>query len=277
MATCQHCEVNPVQDDRTLCAIDAAALGRLLASIPAMLDELDVALTRQANLRPVRGGAVPTDAVDLPYNLGAAETARDIRAMLLPWVRLVQTRTGAEYVMGSTSTAALARGLYNYRGWLVRQPEATDLLAALQASLEEVRKVIDLRLEKVFVGSCRSVYDSEGIRQPVCQEHLYAPSRNSEVTCGKCGTVHNIKSRQKQAIAQAENRILPPQVIARALTRNGQPLDVERLYNWVKRGLLKPAALDSSTKRKLYRVGDVLDVMVATDLSPHNPRKVLAA
>jgi hypothetical protein len=142
--------------------------------------------------------------------------------------------------------------------------------------VEDVRGIIDLKLERVFVGSCRSVFNADGDRQPVCPEQLYAPARNVEFTCGKCGTVHHVKTRQQQAVAAAENRVLPPQTIARALTRNGQPLGVERIYNWVKRGLLTPAALDQTTKRKLYRLGDVLDVMVATDASPHNPRKALA-
>lgn len=273
MAECLHCTAS-LTDDRTLCPADATALGALLSHVPGILAELEVTLTRQARLRPVRGLAV-VDAVEMPYNVSAAEEARKIREFLLPWVRLVGRRTGAEY-MPASSTPALARGLYNYAGWLTRQPEAADLLVGLQGIVEDVRSVIDLRLEKVFVGSCRSVFNADGERQPVCSEHMYAPARNVEFTCGKCGTVHDVKSRQRQAIAASENRVMPPQMIARALTRNGEPLNVERLYNWVKRGLLVPAALDPVTKRKLYRVGDVMDVMVATDASPHNPRKALA-
>jgi hypothetical protein len=272
VAECQHCTA-PVRDDRTLCPTDATALATLLSMLPAMLDELDVALTRQARLRATRGLAI-ADAVELPYNLGAAEQADKIRVFLLPWVRLVGTRTGAEY-MPAHSTPALARGLFNYREWLTRQPEAADLLYGLQLLVEDVRSVIDLRIEKVFVGSCRSIFNADGDRQPVCPEHMYAPARNVEFTCGKCGTVHNVKDRQGQALAASENRVMSPQMAARSLTRNGEPLSVERLYNWAKRGLLQPAAIDKTTGRKLYRLGDVLDVMVATDASPHNPRKAL--
>ena len=273
MTLCVHCEENEAAPNAKLCPIDARALTNLLQQVPALLEELDVALTRQAKLRPVKGLAV-VDKVDLPFNLGAAEVARDIRAFLAPWVRFVQRGTGAEY-SGATSTAAMARGLYNYAGWIIAQPQATDLLAELQATVEDVRRVIDTRLEKVFVGSCRSVWDKDGNRQPVCTEQLYAPSHRDDTTCPKCGTVHSVKSRRAQSIAAAENRVLPPQTIARALTRHGQPLDVERIYNWVKRGLLHPAAHHPQTRRKLYRLGDVLDVMVATDASPHNPRKAL--
>lgn len=272
MADCLHCTA-PIKDDRTLCPADAKALGLLLSQVPGILEELDVALTRQARLRPVRGLTV-VDAVEMPYNVSAAEEARKIREFLLPWVRLVQTRTGAEY-RAAVGTPALARGLYNYAAFLTLQPEAAALLEGLQQIVEDVRRIIDVRIEKVFVGSCRSVFNADGDRQPVCTEHMYAPARNVEFTCGKCGTVHDVKSRQRQAIAASENRVMGPQMIARALTRNGEALNVERLYNWVKRGLLKPAALDPLTGRKLYRVGDVLDVMVATDASPHNPRKAL--
>lgn len=274
MTECQHCGAS-TRPDHPLCPVDTAMLHTLLSQLPGILDELDVALTRQAKLRPVKGAAVQ-DAVELPFNLSAAEAARDIRTLLLPWVRAVHLGTGVAY-QPRTSTAALARGLWNWRQWLGRHHEADRLLAGLQYTVGSVRAIIDTRVEKVFVGSCRSVFNSEGERQPVCPEHMYAPARNTEFTCARCGTKHDVKNRQQQAIAAAENRVLPPQTIARALTRNGQALSVERLYNWSKRGLLKPAALDPTTKRKLYRVGDVLDVMVATDVSPHNPRKALAA
>ena len=272
MAECQYCE-STVRDDRTLCPVCTAFLHTLLSQVPGILEELDVALTRQARLRPVKGAAV-LDAVELPYNLSAAEAARNIRTMLLPWVRVVHVGTGAPY-QPKTSTAALARGLWNWRAWLSRHHEAGRLLTELTGVVEDVRRIIDTRVEKVFVGSCRSIFNSEGERQHACPEHMYAPARNVEFTCGKCGTVHHVKTRQQQAIAASENRVLPPQTIARALTRNGEALSVERLYNWVKRGLLKPAAIDPTSKRKLYRVGDVRDVMIATDASPNNPRKAL--
>lgn len=271
MAPCQHCTAPA---DAVLCHSCTDALTDLLAHVPGILEELDVALTRQAKLRPVRGLAV-VDAVSMPYNVSAAEQARDLRAVLLPWVTRIRDDLGINVRPGHTSTAALARGLQNYTGFIRRMEGAEGLLWDLRETVEKVRRVIDVRIEKVFVGSCRSVFNADGERQPVCSEHMYAPARNVEFTCGKCGTVHDVKSRQKQAIAASENRVLAPQMIARALTRNGEPLNVERLYNWVKRGLLQPAALDPVSKRKLYRVGDVLDVMVATDASPHNPRRAL--
>lgn len=272
MAECQSCQ-NPYTP-LVLCASCEHALGVLLSHIPGVLEELDIALTKQAKLRPVKGAAA-VDAVELPFNLSAAEAARDIRTMLLPWVRKVHLGTGAPY-QPKTSTAALARGLWNYRAWLSEHHEAHLLLEDLKTVVEPVRAIIDTRVEKVFIGSCRSVVNADGERQPVCPEHMYAPARNVEFTCGKCGTVHQIKSRQKQAIAAAENRVLPPQTIARALTRNGQALTAERIYNWSKRGLLAHAAIDRTTGRKLYRVGDVLDIMVAAAVNPNNPRKALA-
>lgn len=271
MAPCQHCTAPA---DAVLCHPCTDALTELLAHVPGILEELDVALTRQAKLRPVRGLAI-VDPVSMPYNVSAAEQARDVRSLLLPWVTRIREELGINVRPGHTGTAALARGLQNYTGFIRRMDGAAGFLWDLRAMVEDVRRVIDVRVEKVFVGTCRSVFNADGDRQPVCPEHLYAPSRNVEFTCGKCGTVHDVKSRQKQAIAASENRVLPPQMIARALTRNGEPLNVERLYNWSKRGLLKPAATDPTTGRKLYRVGDVLDVMVATDASPHNPRKAL--
>lgn len=270
---CGYCDATPATQPTTLCTTHGHGLTTLLRQVPSILDELDTSMTRQAKLRPTRGLAA-VEPVDLPFNLNAADSANRVRAMLLPWVRFVHAGTGAGY-NDAISTPALARGLSLYAGWILQQPEAGKLLDELKAMVEDVRGVIDLRIERVFVGTCKSIFDGDGNRQSTCPEQLYAPASREETTCPRCKATHHVKDRQKKALAAAQNRVLPPQMIARALTRKGEVLDVERIYNWSKRGLLKPASVDPRTKRKMYRLGDVMDVMAACDASPHNPKKAL--
>lgn len=261
--------------DATLCHPCTDALSEVLSHVPMLVSELDTVLAGEANLRPTRGQS-PAEPVQMPYDVAAAECAAELRSVLLPWVHAVRDQLGINVRPGHTSTKAFARGLQNYVGFIRRMAGAEALLLDLQVMVEKVRRVIDARPEQVYVGSCRSTFNGEGERQHPCPGQLYAAKGHSETTCRTCGTGHKVEARRRAAMAAVEHQVLSPQLIANALTRNGEPLNAERIYNWVKRGLLTPAGLHPKSGRKLYRVSDVRAVLAACEASPNNPRKALA-
>lgn len=115
------------------------------------------------------------------------------------------------------------------------------------------------------------------VEAEVCDRPLYAGHDDHWVTC-RCGVTWDARARRQQLVRAIEDELAPVSVIARlAVTITGEAsvAKVEsRLKVWAHRG--KITALTTQVidgrKRKVYRVGDVLDLLADTPGKPDNEK-----
>lgn len=178
-------------------------------------------------------------------------------------------------------------------GWLVRNLESVrmdEAAAAIIDDLERVRRVaeqaIDRRDPDVFLGRC----DGDDVRVDLvgeqivprhgeCGVDLYAHIGDTKATCLACGLVYDVAARQVDLVARVYDVLAPTTQIADGLTgmltRGGEPKPGERretievtpsmIRNLASRGLIADRGLAPDGKSRLYRVGDVVDVLRARE------------
>ncbi|WP_293785018.1 hypothetical protein [uncultured Aeromicrobium sp.] len=118
-------------------------------------------------------------------------------------------------------------------------------------------------------GGCGLEYDT--VDGEICERDLYAIPGYSYVRCPDCKTQHSVAARRATLLAEARETLLPLSVISTVcVTLLEDEPSVERLLKrlrkWAERGDLIWADHDGGTR--LYRVGDVLDLLARRAADP---------
>lgn len=107
----------------------------------------------------------------------------------------------------------------------------------------------------------------------VCGHRLYAPRDTRTLKCEGCGSFWDVRARRQQLVRAAEDELAPVAVIAHlAALWIGEPSvsKVEgRIRIWVHRKRIRHVTTKviDGRDRKVYRVGDVLDLLTDTPTS----------
>jgi len=117
------------------------------ASIPSLLEDLAVAITRQDRMgSPIRI-ASGSDEQPLPVNLHAVEAADALRSELVGWVNLVREQRQLTYT-GGGSTLELARWLKRWVMALAMSEGADQALISIQRAVRTARRAVDCPVER---------------------------------------------------------------------------------------------------------------------------------
>lgn len=209
----------PTGDGAQLCLACSADLTQVLAELPALLDDVDLTLSRQSAQGQRHGGRSSEKA--LPYDVRASETLGDARVKLAGWVQ-VHHRDGevlavtegpvcepcTELFVFHPSCGAIltpkrwladpwprdtpqdmARWLYT-RVHRIRHHEAADqLLTELRDASRALERVADLAFYRARfpVGPCINAYEDGS----ECNGEIWAlvpadESRPAKMRCQKC-------------------------------------------------------------------------------------------
>lgn len=114
--------------------------------------------------------------------------------------------------------------------------------------------------------------DSDTVAGEVCERDLYTIPGRSYVRCPDCHTQHSVSQRRAVLLREARETLLPLSTIAHvgsALLDDEPSVErlAKRLRKWTDRGDLIWAGDDGAGTR-LYRVGDVLDLMLSRAADP---------
>lgn len=195
------------------------ALRNDLNTIPGLVEELSITITRQARItRPGLGHLrKQKPGSRLPFHLAAAEASTELRNCLHGWVHTVCTQRQTPYT-GRRDTMTLANWLNRNLTVLALTPTSETAYSDIHALIEHCRTLIDLPPEdELHIDPAR----------------ITAANR-SVVTLA---TIDTIASR---------------------LGPMGNGLNRDRLRLLAKHGDLKPTSIDTDTGTKFYRLGDVL-------------------
>jgi hypothetical protein len=128
-------------------------------------------------------------------------------------------------------------------------PESLGWYETISKAYENTTKAIDLPPERIRAGKC------------TCGQVLYTYEGRDTVTCKPCGTVHDIAELQNATLEKLRTYTDTAANVIRALNAAQVPLKMRKLTYWADHGHVTTI---QDERGRLYRVGDVLDLMEAT-------------
>lgn len=260
-----------------ICGACSSELRRELEAVPGLVEDLDLAISRQTRLTGGRvGGHSPEKP--LAWNERASEAADHLAAILLGWARVLVASVNVLHgpTCGGCAhpscmyadlgrephrhPAHVAAWLHRHAGALIAHPAGPDAVEEILVAVRNARWATDSPpRDLVYAGPCNE-----------CDADLYARPDASRVACRWCRDedgdrlVYDVQDRRKWMQQALEDWELTAPAIARALTSLIRPIKPALLHTWVARGRLLPSGLDDR-RRMLFRVGDVIDLMAASE------------
>lgn len=240
--------------DAYCCQRCADRLSVALGDVPALWDELDTVLTKQARYAAAefrRGEQA------LPFNPSASEIGWVLRNTLATWCRLIAEERGRE--LPQDNPPAVARWLLNHIEWLRHHKAGAEAVEEITSAVNEVRKAIDRPPGRWFAGPCDE-----------CERDLYAKDGADTVNCHDCDLVYDVGARREWLLEQANDRLVTAAELARAVSWLGtEPLTAERVRKWAerKRIVAKGHAYHRGNQVPTYLVRDAIELM-AQDARP---------
>ncbi len=241
-----------------ICPDCVQELKQLLGSVPELLRDLDVALSRQSRIGTPSGRK--GHERPLPYDPAASEAT----AVLL-------AHTITRWALDVWRHARMIPG----QGWGATRPPdnpvvylvavldrirtrryAATMLDEIRAAVTNAREVIDLSKDYLEAGTC-----------PTCSARLLARPGDVQITCRRCGARWGVQERRSVMLADAEGRWLTATQCERLVDvflRHGTTDRIRKrvpagsVRGWASKGLIEPRGLNEQGS-PLYRLGDVLD------------------
>ena len=260
----------PMPGNRTLCAACHSDLTRALNDTPFYAAHLEVAFARLGVLGD-NAGRRSADPV-VPFHSPASSMAADLHTTLTHWATQLATppktpiygptcpppckHASCKAVRRTrphgTRSADIARWLTLHLDQLHRRTDAYLMAADIIAITNAAARMIDRPADLVYAGPCDR-----------CSTDLYARLSAPTVSCRMCNDRYDVDARRRWLLAEAEDTLAHAALIARALSRLGQEISVDRIYKWHERRQLLPHAYQARGERQipLYRVGDVLELL----------------
>lgn len=263
--TCQHCTAPT--NGVVLCSRCQHTARRALFNVRAYHEDLFNLPTQVFGTRRANRVSDPTgSAVGLASD-PIEDAAADARRILLHWMRRVVQDAQRAHMPNSDSVDVLVRVLTQQLHAIAKLDWAGQFLTELVALEHQLRRVIEGHNGLWCAGPCGTVLDAE--TGAFCNRVLYADPDKPDVRCPVCGTVWPAAERRRILLERARDVETNIAVIARAALTllDGEPSAARleaRIQKWADRGKLERRGsvdLDGHV-RKVYRVGDVLDLLL---------------
>lgn len=292
-----QCQVCTAPTDGFICAHHGARLEKVLAEMPALIDDLEITATKQDRINP-GGKRGKGDEAPLPFNWSAGDQLWAVANTLGTWARhMFESRhpDGTPFPLGEPAQFAVdVRVVVRRNRWfisretrLVRQARpagptevARWLLGQVQSirmdeaggrlydevtyAHDQAQRIIDRPEPEIYAGRCdaadvRVIVEGGALMTTigVCGSDLYARLVDKAVKCPTCGAEYDLALRKKDLLARVDDEWARPHIIANALTSLDEPVTPETLRKWIERKYIPQVGIDDDGK-PLYRVGDVV-------------------
>lgn len=267
----------------SVCGACVADLERALGDVGFYYFQLRVSFTKQTAME--RGGAATRHhetavgilggdrapgvliATPLPYDPRPGRIAHELRNTLVGWVRDLLEQSGTPVYgpvclacrhtscaaakrtrVPANTPAAMAAWLLLHIVDIARHEAGSEIVASVSGAIERAERIVDRPADRIYAGPCDG-----------CGEDLYGRLGAAVVHCW-CRMQYDVVARRDWLLWAAEDVLATATDIARAVTRLGEPISVERIWKWAERKRIFSHGQDDHG-RPLYRVGDVLDTL----------------
>ena len=222
-ATCPSCGCH--QPDGLLCYDDAVAVETMLAAVPELAHQLDLAISKQAKLSTGKAGK-GTARERSPINWGAVA----VRDALL-----------VEYGLWGGDINAIRR-----------HPQAAEIVSGIGRAVKDAYRCIDRMADRKYLGQCEATEDGA-----VCHAELWVRPGAHQVRCTQCETVHDVGERRADMLEQAKHMLFTVKEASQMMGEVGQIRVTESsIRGYIHRGRI---AYHSGT---MIRLGDLLAVVL---------------
>lgn len=216
------------QDFGLLCADCCAAVEAMFAAAPQLIEQLDVAASKQAKLTSASKAGKGSAHEKSPVNWGAV-AARD--------ALLVEIALWADDIDG-----------------LRHHPKAAEIVSGIGRAVKDAYSAIDRMRDRKYLGRCNY--------QKTCAAELWAKPNASQAKCSECGYVHDIAQRQADLMDVAEDLIVTPLEASRYIGEFGEmQIGHQRIRNYLDRKRITERPSPDGVKR--FRLGDLLELLRA--------------
>lgn len=262
--------------DGFVCRPCLGKLERMLAEVPALFSELDIAIAKESRFAASgdkvtqKGGFKP-----VPFDVTAADAKSDLESKLSLWAADLAASVGAR---GVGERAGLLPAWAAW--WLLAQVERIRTFAAADDLTDELFSAratavycIDRPMERRYLGECAYQHvDEDGTTYEPCGATLWGRDGEDELTCKDCGTFYLAAILEQKITDMAskglEDRIYTATeaaevICALRLGEDNAPRLVDRIGKWSQRGRLtrKIDLEKNGHKRPGYRLGDILKLV----------------
>lgn len=247
------CEV-PQPDGLYLCQTHVDLLNVDLDSVPGVVDDLEITITRQNRTVSERHGS-RSSTRPLPWNEHAAVKASNLSAALnraaIDVAGLEQDERDPLSDVALYDTANLARWLRRNASTVRRHDRAGDIYAQVCDAVTEARRAVDKPVDPSPFGVC-GAEDEEG---NACEQYLYAPRGRAWITC-RCGARHSAQERMDWMLSRCQNLNGPASRIASWLLMFGINTTADGVRGMARRDQIKPIDPDAEPHR--FRLVDAV-------------------
>lgn len=271
VTTCQHCRTAETADGLALCPRCLRTGRHALSNIAAYYADLDRVPTGGAPRRTRSATPDPTGVAAVAIVLDPVSAADDDATNTLrTWARaLVDDRPGIS--PPPARVPELSAWLADHLGSVATLPWAGDLSRDLLGVERLLKRVAERARTGSYLGAC-----GHDLGEQACAQPLYAGHDQRWVTC-RCGARWDVGVRRQQLVRAAEDELAPVAVIARlaaVLTGDVSVARLEgRIHKWTQRGRVTHVGTKviDGRPRRVYRVGDVLDLLTSDTPSRGTP------
>lgn len=243
--TCRapHCQRTT---DLYLCQDDINALAMMLDEIPWLIEELDARIQKldRISLGTIGRNRRPDELNVMDFD--AAETAREVRKLLLKWVKDIGVRALGRppSAISTATTPDLARWLRANVNHIARDKQAGKLYSDINRLVGTSQKGGQLvtainPTEQHAAGPCPTIVGKNRDGSPrQCGEMLFADTYDRTTTCPKCGQDIDVEKNRIRANAERDLHTKPD--IVEVLTNIDEPVTTEQLELWIVARRLRP-------------------------------------
>lgn len=174
-AECPSC--GAMQSQALLCSDCCAAVETMLAAAPALVEQLDVAISKQAKVGGSGKAGKGSAHERSPINFGALAVRDSLLVELALWGDDINV--------------------------IRRHVQAAEIASGIGKVVKAAYHAIDRMADRKYLGKCN--HKIGGLN---CQEELWVRPSAKEIRCKSCGYEHNVANRRLDMIEMARDMIV---------------------------------------------------------------------
>jgi hypothetical protein len=232
-------------------------LGDSMNFCDSLLRELDTTICRDDKIGGASIGIVVCNGEQgLLFNSRASDIKEAlVRAVRLWALRFAEENPHLRFDPATIEDAAL--WMAGFPNLLAGHHQAVAMHADIRDLVLRARRVIDRPAQKVYLGECGGMTE-----KGPCTAALFGLQDRLGAHCFECGSDWLVDARRQTMLSGIEDKVAHSGNLAALVKANGVPLASSTVRNYARRGKIVSVGVDAR-KRPLYRVGDVLDVLLS--------------
>jgi len=213
-----------------LCTDCCAAIETMLAAVPALVDQLEVAISKQAKIGG--GGKAGKGSIHerSPINFGALAVRDALMVELALWGDDINV--------------------------IRRHVQAADIASGIGKAVKNAYRAIDRMADRKYLGKCN--HKLGGLN---CPEELWVRPNAKDIRCKSCQYEHNVANRRLDMLEMAEDMLVTAKEASTYLGEiGGIKVTESSIRGYLHRGVRLSYRAPLEAKR--FRLGDLLAVVL---------------